>query len=401
MLTTLLIFPCAFALIFWLAVWWRMSRILGNRPTIREGLRISPDQPEIPDTISVIIPAHNEQRVIDACAHAVRNQDYPSLEIIFVLDRCTDNTAALLAPHAKADPRLTIIENHHCPDGWAGKCHAASIGAARATGDYLLFSDADTQFDPSLIRAALTLARTRNLGLLSLLPTLTHTHPFEKTAQPVAAMTLGQMYPINLVNKPSSSGGRPFANGQFLLFSRSCYETIGGHAAVKDDLLEDIAFARAADYAQQSLGLYFADGLLTVSMYDSLESFSGGWKRIFIESCNRKPRRLRKHAWRLLTLGLLIPLFQIAALALGIARIIEGEIPSGSILIALIALGWIVQALTLSIIYPLGGAPRSALFRYPLGCLLVARILLKASRDLLNRTPVKWGGKEYILEPRP
>ncbi|NDC52379.1 MAG: glycosyltransferase [Actinobacteria bacterium] len=85
--------------------------------------------------------------------------------MIFVLDRCTDGTLAEL--RAIDDPRLVIIENGSCPEDWAGKCNAARIGAARARGELLLFTDADTWFDPRLVRATVALLR----GRLLLFPT--------------------------------------------------------------------------------------------------------------------------------------------------------------------------------------------------------------------------------------
>ena len=168
-------------------------------------------------------------------------------EVVLVLDRCTDGTLEIARRHAEADPRITIVENDSCPEGWAGKCHAAAVGARRATGAYLLFTDADTVFDPDLVRASVALAHARDLGLLSLLSTLTFTRRDEQIVQPVASMILVGLYPIDRVNRDDTP--RPFANGQFMLFRRSTYDRLGGHAAVRDSVLEDLAFASAVSIA--------------------------------------------------------------------------------------------------------------------------------------------------------
>jgi glycosyltransferase involved in cell wall biosynthesis len=348
--------------------------------------------------VSIIVPAHNEERVIDACAASLRAQRHPALEIIFVLDRCTDRTREILLAHAHADARIKIVENDACPEDWAGKCNAARLGAERATGAYLLFTDADTWFDPDLVSASLALARDRGLGLLSLLSTLTCTHAWERIAQPVASMNLVRMYPISRVNREENA--RPFANGQFMLFDRECYERIGGHRAVKDDLLEDIAFARKVYASGSRCGIYIADDMLRCSMYDSLGAFVLGWKRIFIEACKRKPTRLRRNAWSILSTGVGLPALQVVAFTLGILLLHGGHPVPGAALVAVVTAGVTVQIVTLMWVYALCGTPRLPALLYPVGCWIVGRIMLDGARDLAQRRPVTWAGRTYVLEPR-
>lgn len=387
----------ALGLFYWSAIGVRTSRALGDRPIVQRGLELSEPADGWP-RLSIVVPAHNEQRVIELCAESLIAQDYPNLEIIFVLDRCTDATNEILRKVTAGDDRVDIIENDYCPDDWAGKCNAAHLGSRAATGRWILFSDADTVFDPRLSRAAMGLAMEKDIALLSLLSTLRHDHPFERIIQPAAGLTLMKIYPMEKVNRKDNA--RSFANGQFMLFNRSWYDRIGGHASVKDDLLEDIAFARRINDAGGRGAIALADGMLTVSMYDSAHSLRMGWKRIFIEACKRKPKRLRKYAFRLLMVSVLLPILQIISMALVIAFAFLGEayhsIALGLITIVSIYVQWRV----LRRIYPMGGAPRSAVWYYPLGCYNVARIMLDAASDLDHRRPVKWGGKEYVLEPR-
>lgn len=382
---------------YWATVGLRARRAMEDRPTVRRGLEL-PAPTEGWPTLSIIIPAHNERRVIEKCARSLLAQDYSELEIIFVLDRCTDDTAERLRSAVGDDPRVRIIENDSCPDDWAGKCNAARLGAEHATGDWLLFTDADTHFDPQLCKATVALAMHRNLALLSLLSTLTHEHHFERMIQPVAALALLKIYPIERVNR--SVNARAFANGQFMLFNRTWYERIGGHASVRDDLLEDIAFARKINESGGRGGIALADGLLTVSMYESIEALRLGWKRIFIEACKRKPRRLRKYAWRMLFIGVLLTAGQLTAAALALVLLATGQPVVGVTVLAVAAVSMGIQLSVLGRIYPLGGAPRSAVLLYPVGAFNVVRILFSAASDLEHRRPVKWGGREYVLEPR-
>lgn len=380
---------------YWIIVWSRVWIMLREKPTIREGLAVQqPD--EASPRLSVIVPAHNEARVIDACCRGLRAQSYPDVEIIFVLDRCTDSTLEIVRQHAAADRRIRILENETCPDDWAGKCNAARRGTELATGEWLLFTDADTAFDPELCRAAVALARHRRLGLLSLLSDLTFEHHYERVAQPVAAMSLIRLYPLRrLGDRPV----RPFANGQFMLFDRLWYERLGGHAAVKDDLLEDLALARELRDAGGTCATFLADGMLRCSMYDSLERFRNGWKRIFIEAWRRRPRRLRINGWRLIFSGIIGPIFLLASLVLSPIMWWTGDTPLAIGLGLASTIGALFMAMALDRIYQANGAPRRAVLYYPRGCLIVAGTMFEGANDLEARRPVHWGGKEYVLEP--
>ena len=386
----------------WCVIMFRVQLLMHRQPTVRAGLDLP--EPEGGDSggggwkkLSIIVPAHNEQRVIDVCATALRAQTYPDFEMIFVLDRCTDDTAKIIASHAAADSRIKVIENEDCPDDWAGKCNAARLGAQQATGEWLLFTDADTKFDLELARAAVAMAGHQQAGLLSLLTTLTCHHWFERVVQPVASMALVQMYPPG--RSELGRRARPFANGQFLLFTRSCYESIGGHEAVKDDLLEDIAFARAVYHDGGVVYSLFSGGMLGCSMYATYANFRSGWKRIFIEACKRKTARLRKYGLQSIGVGVLAPGIQI------VAGVVGGLIWSSNTTLA-IALGsvvlggWIVQGLCLRTIYRLSGAPARAVFTYPWGSWIVGRMMLNAASDLKHKRPIRWGGREYVLEER-
>ena len=382
-------------LLAWILVLVRARRMVRSQPTIRAGLDHAPaSMPRV----SVVVPAHDEARVIDRCATSLRDQHYPDLEMIFVLDRCTDETLDILRPHADADDRVTIIENETCPDGWAGKCNAARVGAEAASGTYLLFTDADTIFEPDLVRAAVGLAETRGVALLSLLSTLTTDHAFERIAQPVATMTLVRMFPIDRIHRPDRPS-RPFANGQFMLFRRDVYDAIGGHGAVSDDLLEDIAFARLVHANGGTCGAFIADGMLVCSMYSSYAAFREGWKRIFIEACKRKPGRLRKNGWRSILIGIAWPVFQLGATAVGAGLLASLPVLGGALL-AVVGVGLAIQVWTLGYAYGLGGTPRTAIFWFPIGSVMVGRILLEAAADLEARRPIQWGGRAYVLEPR-
>jgi chlorobactene glucosyltransferase len=378
---------------FWAIVAFRIWKDLPYTRPVADGLAEPLPGPE--PMVSVIVPAHNEQGKAAHCARSILAGDWPSIEVIFVLDRCTDGTLAEL--RAIDDPRLVIIENGSCPEDWAGKCNAARIGAARARGDLLLFTDADTWFDPRLVRATVALLRGRGLGLLSLLSTLTRKLPFERHVQPVAAVQLMKRYPLGRANRPVNP--KPFANGQFMLFERSVYEGLGGHEAVKHALLEDLAFAWAVQRAGSRCGVFVADGMLVTSMYDSWEQFAEGWKRIYIEAYNRSVIALRRAALGVIGAGVLAPAASLASIGFGVVGgLLEWPrwgwsigAGAGSLAIMLGTLTWIHWRMR---------APRWGVMRHALSAWKVAMILRDGARDLESGRAVRWGGRQYVLESR-
>jgi chlorobactene glucosyltransferase len=378
--------------LFYTFVCIRIFTILSRAPRVRDGLS-EPAPGDGWPLVSIVVPAHNEERVIAACATSLLASEYPALEVVFVLDRCSDRTLDLLRPFAERDPRLRIVENATCPPDWAGKCNAARLGAAAARGRYLLFTDADVQFDVRLVRAALGLLRRDRLGLLSLLPRVVSVAWYERVMQPIAALILMQMYPIDKVNRAYRR--RPFANGQFLLFDRAVYERIGGHAATKDDLLEDIAFARLVEASGTRGGLALAADMLQVHMYGSLSAMQAGWRRIFIEASRRRVRSLRRKAVAVFVFGVCNPLAQVATLvaaaAVGGATFFWAA--------AVVAWGIGAQAAALAMVYRTCRVPVRDIVSSPAGAALVAHTLWRGASDLAERRPVRWGGREYRLMP--
>jgi cellulose synthase/poly-beta-1,6-N-acetylglucosamine synthase-like glycosyltransferase len=393
----ILVFAAGAGLGWWVLVAIRVLRDLPSIPRAPQGLALPVPDPA--PLVSVVIPAHNEEAHAARAVQGILASEWPRLEVIVVLDRCTDGTRATLEPLAAADARLRIVDNGSCPPGWAGKCNAARVGARHAAGDLLLFTDADVQFHPSLVRATVAILRHRGLSLLSLLATPRVRHWFEAVVQPVAALMLMRMYPIPRVNDPVSP--RAFANGQFLLFERSMYERLGGHAIVREDLLEDIAFARRVRDAGGLCGLCTAEHLLTVEMYESMAEFHRGWKRIYLEAAERMPSRLRALAREWLLGGVLMPAAAVLALLAGFAWGGGGLEPLAATTAWLGAASLTAFVLVTVWLHRMCHAPAAAAVFHPLGAWIVAHCMFEAAVDLDRRRPVRWGGREYVLEPRP
>ena len=403
-----LAFGCA---VYYAAVWWRIVRVLRTIPTLRDGLR-GGGRVEWEAPVCVIVPAHNERDVIATLARSLCRLEPggAGVRCVFVLDRCTDDTERVLRETIEREAgdgerqRFEIIVNESCPEGWAGKTHALWRGVRDSEGakgaGLLCFADADTEFDPRCVAAAVSLMRERGLDLLSVLSTLEIGCWFERVVQPAAGFELIRQFPLDLVNRHDS--GRAFANGQFMLFKRESYEKLGGHAHVKGELLEDLALARRMmwHHKDMRLGVFAADGLLRCRMYRSWEAFRRGWKRIYTEAVRRKPGRLRECAWRLRLVGTVMPLASAAAVVAGPIVMKFGDMPLGWGLLACGGAGVYAFAGAIARSLRVQCAPAWLLGLYPAGAWMTASILGEAARDLRSGAGTRWGGKVYEREVR-
>ena len=379
---------CSLVAFWWLAVIARIGRMHATGLSLRRGLDLEVDTTQ---QVTIVVPAHNEERVLAKCIDGVLAQTWPALNVVVALDRCTDASESIVRSRAEQDDRLSIVRLESCPPDWAGKCNALRHGAEQADGEWLLFLDADTSAHPDLVRALVATGEDRDVALLSLLPDLDCSSWFERVSQPVAGMALMQMYPLDRVNRDHRN--RPFANGQCMLFRREWYRKVGGHVAVHDALLEDLAFGRVIDAAGGRVRTLKAQGLLTVSMYGDWQAFRRGWTRIFLEGAQRRVRKLGQYAVRQEVLGAGPPVAMAGAIWSGLALAMPAVWVAGVVALVL-------QLVALACVYHISRQPLWCTVLFPFGCFEVGRAMRRARRLLLTGAPVKWGGREYVLEPR-
>lgn len=191
--------------------------------------------------VSVVLAARNERDTIARCLAALSNQTYGNYEIIVADDRSTDGTAAIVREEF---PNVTLVRVESLPEGFAGKSHAISTAVARARGQWLLFTDADTEHSRDSIRVPLNYSLKHGVEMLSLLPQPLCIGFWEKVIQPLMSILLFMLFPLERVNRRKSRTA--VACGQYTLMDRRAYERMGGHAAVRAFPLEDIEMARRA-----------------------------------------------------------------------------------------------------------------------------------------------------------
>jgi chlorobactene glucosyltransferase len=208
-------------------------------------LRPPPKPPARSRRISLLIPARNEERNIGPCLESAIRQTHRDIEILVLDDESTDRTAEIVASHAARDGRVRLLKGRPLPPGWIGKCWAAHQLAQAATGDVLLFTDADTEHGPTSVSDAIAAMDASGADMLSLWPRQITRSLAEQLVIPLGYSLILMMRPHWLEGlMPIPAIGA--ANGQFLMLRRDAYATIGGHASVKNHLVEDVALSRLA-----------------------------------------------------------------------------------------------------------------------------------------------------------
>lgn len=197
--------------------------------------------------------------------------------MIVVDDQSTDGTPAILAEIAGRIPKLKVLRTDGPPDGWTGKSYAVSLGAAAATGDWLLFTDADTYHYPGAARRALSDAVDHDAVLVSYSPEQELGSFWERALIPLVYCRLSEKYSYARVNDPQSLDAA--ANGQFLMILRDVYTRIGGHAAVAGEILEDVALARRVKQAGYRIYFTAPIGIVRTRMYRTFRDMWQGWTK--------------------------------------------------------------------------------------------------------------------------
>jgi len=232
-----------------------------------------------PDTprVSVVIPARNESRNIERCVRSVLGAAYPDFEVIVINDHSTDGTGDIARRIASEDSRLRVIDAPALPEGWFGKQWACATGARQASGTLLLFTDADTRHSPDLLPRAVNAMRMRRAELLSLAGNQEMHSFWERIIQPqmfaLLSIRYGGSEHVSNTKRPVDA----IANGQFILVRRDSYDAIGGHAAVRDCVAEDMAMAQTFVAGGRSIALFVANDQLSTHMYASLSELISGW----------------------------------------------------------------------------------------------------------------------------
>lgn len=231
--------------------------------------------------VSILVPARNEERNIARVLNSLILQKYPNLEIIILDDNSTDATAAIASEYALRDSKIKVLSGSDLAQAWLGKNWACKQLADIATGDILIFTDADNFHHPDAVSNTLSAMEKLNLDMLSAFPQQKTSSFWEKLIVPMIDLIV---YSGLILWSSRYIPHKAFAaaNGQWIAVKKDAYDKIGGHAAVKHHIVEDVALARCFKQKGHKTLVAAGTGIVFGKMYDSFcEIWFGLSKNLF------------------------------------------------------------------------------------------------------------------------
>jgi glycosyltransferase involved in cell wall biosynthesis len=352
---------------------------VGNR-SLRRLARLEPFAGNDAPKISVIVAARNEARNIEQALRSVLAQDYRNLEFIVVDDRSTDETGRILDQMTRSDPRLHVVHVTDLPSGWLGKNHALHFGAEQATGEWLLFTDADVVMEPSVISRAVSHALREHLDHLAIGPRI-------KMPGTLLNMFAGAfLIFFGLYAKPwkarDPKSPRHIGIGAFNLVRADAYRAIAGHRAIAMRPDDDMKLGKLLKKHGFHQDLVLSDGLITVEWYSSVGELVRG---------------LEKNTFA----GVEYSLAVVAASSL--AQLLLFVWPLVALAFTRGATWWLNLAIvgSLAILYidnaHCHGAKRWHCVGFPVTALLFQYIIWRATLKTLWNNGIEWRGTHYSL----
>ena len=255
----------------------------------RKRFELSPSSPAAVagELVSIVVPARNEENNIRNCLISALQQDYEDIEVIVFDDGSSDHTPDILSALSEEYPQLNVQkgDGSPLPAGWFGKPWALERAQRVASGKWIVFVDADVCLAPQAISRCLAYARHHNLEMVTGLGDLTMKTFWEKVLQPAIGGLILAGNSLSKVNDHERKEHN-LANGQFIMISRNAYNTIGRHACVQADILDDIGMARALAKHNQPYHCLHLQDLFSCRMYTSFSEIWEGGPKICLLVCD-------------------------------------------------------------------------------------------------------------------
>ena len=341
-------------------------------------------QPVAPDrwpSVSIVIPARDEERHIGEALQSVLALDYPSLDVVLVDDRSTDRTAAIVDTIARTHPGLRVARVEALPEGWMGKCHALAVGAAQTRGDLLLFTDADIVMAPDALRRAVAVLEADGLDHLAVAPRII------ARSYLLASMvaTFGLFFTLHTRpwRVPLPGTREHIGIGAFNLLRRRTYDAIGGHARVKACPDDDLQLGKAVKLDGHRQALALSGGVIAVEWYATVRELIDG---------------LMKNAFA--GLG-----YRVSAVVASVAALLVLNVWPFVALFVTDGLAWQLNALAAASAVALFllhtrmyGSRGLEVLVYPLATVLFCWILVRSAWLALSTGGIEWRGRRYPLK---
>jgi chlorobactene glucosyltransferase len=344
---------------------------------------------ELGGRVSVIIPARNEEANIARAVRSAAGQQGVR-EIIVVDDGSTDRTRVILGGLRREIPVLRALRADALPEGWTGKSHAVTLGARAAAGEWLLFTDADTEHRPGSLAALLERAEAAHADLLSISPGQRTPTWWEKSVIPLVYVHLARLYRFEDVSNPDSPVAA--ANGQYVLIRREAYQRAGGHEAVRGEILEDVALARRVKASGGMLLFLPGAAWAETRMYRTFADMWQGWTKNLYLLYGGRTGRIAAALVEVAFLDVIVPLLFLASCAvflLGLGKA-WAALAAAVLFVALVER----QGSYSTKLGRLGFEPTLASFLFP-GAALFTLLLIKSTLAYRLKHGVVWKGRTY------
>ncbi len=361
---------------------WRAAQFAAT--WVRVPLLAAPP-PETLPFLSIVVPARDEERSIERCVRSLLTQEWLDFEVIVVDDRSTDATPDILARLAREDARVRVVRGAPLPAGWIGKPWALVQGERLARGSWLLFTDADSTHEPRGNASALWFATRLGIDALTLGTRQELGSFWERAMLPsILGLILYVSGTIGELNDPLRPE-RALANGQYILVSRRAYDALGGHTALRAEIVEDVEFAKRLK-ADGRFRLIIAGGdrIASVRMYHSFaEIWAGFTKNVFIGAQGNLVVLAAGFAF-MSFVSFVPPVLGLRSLARGRRALALEALASSATVIA--TMSWGMRRVAF---------PKRLAFLQPLGTALFAGIIANSTLLVLSGRGVAWRGRVY------
>jgi chlorobactene glucosyltransferase len=340
-------------------------------------LHIYPQPPNFP-RFSVLVPARNEEENIGNCVSTLLSQDYPYFQVIVVDDNSTDRTWEILQKLASKDTRLKLLKGKPLPQDWLGKHWACHQLAQTADGELLLFVDADTTYQPDMLRHAAGAIIAEKAALISALPRQIVVTWSELLSVPALYFSILCGIPLGLTNRQRN----PLllaVIGQFMLFRREAYTAVGGYAGVRQNVVDDIAIGRKVIGMRFAYSLLDGNGQVSCRMYRNFHQTWTGLTKSTFASFNFDP-------FLLIFIQLIVLLIFVEPLIVFIMGLVQ---PFPFDITAMAGLGVSLSLLLFGISHHRFQFPLYLVFLYPVSAIFMVVIAI-ASMVLTMQGKAKW-----------
>jgi len=341
--------------------------------------------------VSIILPARNEEDFIRGCLDSLINQDYPNYEIIVIDDSSNDSTGEIISEYAKKNSKIIPVTAKPKPDGWMGKNWACMEGYQKATGELLLFTDADTKHSENVMSLAVAQLHSFNLDALSAIPKMVTFDFWTNITLPMISTFLHTRFSALNVNNPSKKTGYFF--GSFFIMKKETYEKVGMHEGVKHEIIEDGALGKKVKESGHKMRMVRGDHLIDAVWARDKGTLWNALKRLMVPLYLQNGKIaigiffavlfLLFIPFPILATSIMSPSENISAKILFVTSLIS------SILIYTGATIEVKMGLRLRIIY--------ALFA-PLGSLTVVLGFLSGLIQAKGTSAVSWRGRSYSMK---